>query len=108
MSSSQNCTRTVITEAEGKQSGFRQSEGPDFKGEVFLVAEAEGAVQDDADFVEALDETVGIFFRLAIGGDAIPVLADHAGELVVRGKISCPRNCCSQLSKNERASVRSA
>jgi len=66
----------------------RQARGEDFEFEIFLVPQAVSAALDDADFVvEAFDEAEGDFvFRLAIGGDAVPMFFDHLGKLLVRGK----------------------
>jgi hypothetical protein len=57
-----------------------------FQLEIFLVAQAVGAALEDADFVvEALYEAERDFvFRLAIGGNAVPVTLDHRGELFIR------------------------
>jgi hypothetical protein len=48
--------------------------------------QAVGSALDDPDLiVEALDEAEGDFiFRLAIGGNSIPVSLNHLGELLVR------------------------
>jgi diadenosine tetraphosphate (Ap4A) HIT family hydrolase/HKD family nuclease len=58
----------------------------DLEPQIFLVAQAVCAALDDADLVvEALDEAERDFvFRLAVGGDAIPMPIDHLGELFKR------------------------
>lgn len=58
----------------------------DLEPQIFLVAQALCAVLDDADLVvEALDEAEREFvFRLAVGGDAIPMPIGHLGELFIR------------------------
>src|SRR5438876_2457176 len=63
-----------------------QHAGEDFQTQILLIAETVGASLDDANLVvEALDKAEGDFVvGMAVGHDAIPVLVDQGGELLVR------------------------
>src|SRR5208283_1321188 len=75
-----------MSELGYQASEWRQHAGQDLQAQILLVAQAIGTPLEHANLVvESLDETQGhLVLRLAKGGNAIPVLLDHAGELLVR------------------------
>src|SRR5215475_3636310 len=64
---------------------FWERAGQNFEPQVFFVAESVGTPLDDAYLcVEPFNESQGhLVFRLAVGGDAVPVFVDHLGKLLV-------------------------
>src|SRR5262249_9728991 len=68
-----------------EQSEFWQRAGQHLEAEVFLVAESVGTPLDDAYLrVEPFNETQGhLVLRLTVGRDAVPVVIDHLGELLI-------------------------
>ena|SRR5215475_6568263 len=64
---------------------FWERAGQDFEPQVFFVAESVGAPLDDAYLcVEPFNESQGhLVFWLAVCRDAVPVVIDHLGKLLV-------------------------
>ena len=89
---SQDPARLLYSGSSGNRVGdFGTSERwkhacEDLEPQIFLVAQAVGAPLDDADLVvEALNEAERDFvFRLAVGGDTVPMPINHRGELLKR------------------------
>ena len=77
MQGSALCIRYQAAGTKGKASlQRRQHAGENLEVKIFFVAQAVGASLKNTDFVvEAFDEAKRDFvFRLAVGGDAVPVL----------------------------------
>jgi hypothetical protein len=66
-------------------SDLRKHTAEDFESQVFLISQPVGSALEDTDLiVEVLDEAESDFvFRLAVGGEPVPVSIDHLGELLV-------------------------
>src|SRR5260370_19070228 len=62
-----------------------QHAGEDLEPEVLFIAEPVGAALEDTDLVvQPLDEPErDLVLRAAVGGDALPVLLNHRGKLLI-------------------------
>src|SRR5215470_14414551 len=84
----------------GPASEFWQHAGQDLEAKILLVAQAVRASLDDADLViQPLDESQGhLVFRLAVSSNAVPMIVDHLGKLLIALQ-SLPFEACPPVLK---------